>query len=67
MTAYLGLFASAFLAATAGALLSDPNVDCVILVMTPQPHLAETVDAFVTRAATLIPCEAPDASAMLDG
>ncbi len=36
----------------AGALLSDPNVDCVILVMTPQPHLAETVDAFVSAGKT---------------
>ena len=37
-------------ALAAGVVAGDANVDCIILAMTPQPFIGETVDAFVSAA-----------------
>ena len=37
-------------ALAAGVVANDPNVDCIIMAMTPQPFIGETVEAFVSAA-----------------
>ena len=37
-------------ALAAGVVAGDANVDCIILAMTPQPFIGETVEAFVSAA-----------------